>query len=125
MTTRQSPSLRASRLRRGGNAIVINRRDARSAPKLSPSLVRAVALARRRADDLGTGKVASTREIARQHGLCRLYVGKLLPLAFLARDLVQSILDGRQPRGLSIANLLAKPPTRAWAEPRLRVSDGV
>ena len=87
--------------------------------------MRAVALARRWADDLATGKVASTSEIARQHGLCHLYVGKLLPLAFLAPDLVQSILDGRQPRGLSISNMLAEPLPLSWVEQRARFHDGV
>jgi Recombinase. len=111
-------------LRRRGNAIVIDRTETQPA-KLSASLVRAVALARRWADDLAAGKVASTRAIARDHGLCHLYVGKLLPLAFLAPDLVQNILEGRQPRGLSIANLLATPLPLSWSEQRARFRDGV
>lgn len=112
-------------LRRRGNAIVIDRANAWQAPKLSSSLIRAVVLARQWADDLATGKVASAREIARQHGLCHLYVGKLLPLAFLAPDLVQCLLEGRQPRGLSISNLLAAPLPLSWAEQRARFHQGI
>jgi hypothetical protein len=112
-------------LHRRGNAIVIDRSQAQQTAKLSASLVRAVALARRWADDLAAGKVASTRAIARRHGLCHLYVGKLLPLAFLAPDLVEAILEGRQPRGLSIANLLAEPLPLSWQEQRARFHHGI
>ena len=82
-------------------------------------------MAHRWAYDLAAGKVSSAREIARGHGLCHLYVGKLLPLAFLAPDLVQAIVDGRQPRGLSISNLLAEPLPLSWAEQRARFHHGV
>lgn len=81
-------------------------------------------LARRWADDLANGKFASVRAIAHDHRLCHLYVGKLLPLTFLAPDLAQAVLDGRQPRGLSISNLLAEPLPLSWPQQRLRFRGG-
>jgi len=43
---------------------------------------------------------------------------KLLPLAYLARDLTEAILDGRQPQALSLGALTAKPLPIDWAEQR-------
>ena len=45
------------------------------------------------------------------------YVCRLLPLTCLAPDIVEAILDGRQPRGLKLATLLRGIPL-AWEEQR-------
>lgn len=49
--------------------------------------------------------------------------GRRLPLAWLAPDIVEAILEGRQPRSLTVKRLLAKLPMD-WVEqrrvPRLR-----
>lgn len=41
----------------------------------------------------------------------------LLPLAWLAPDITEAILEGRQPRGLTVKRLLAKLPMD-WEEQR-------
>jgi hypothetical protein len=43
------------------------------------------------------------------------YVCRLLPLTCLARELVEAILDGRQPKGLRLAEMLRNGPV-AWQE---------
>jgi hypothetical protein len=41
------------------------------------------------------------------------YVCRLLPLTCLAPDIVEAILDGRQPKGLRLAEMLGNGPL-AW-----------
>jgi hypothetical protein len=50
-----------------------------------------------------------------RHG--RLYVCRLLPLTCLAPDIVEVILDGRQPEGLRLAEVLGNG-TLEWEEQR-------
>ncbi len=45
------------------------------------------------------------------------YVARLLNLTLLAPDIVEAILDGREPSGLSLGKLARGLPT-AWAEQR-------
>jgi hypothetical protein len=46
------------------------------------------------------------------------YVCRLLPLTCLAPDIVEAILDGRQPKGLRLAEMLRNGPP-PWAEQRV------
>ena len=46
------------------------------------------------------------------------YVCRLLPLTCLAPDIVEVILDGRQPKGLRLAAILGTVPF-VWAEQRV------
>jgi DNA invertase Pin-like site-specific DNA recombinase len=87
-------------------------------PRLDRALVRAVCLARVWAMALADGKFASLKDIARQHRLCERYVGQLLPLAWLAPDLVDMILNGNQPEAVSLAALIKEPLPLLWAEQR-------
>jgi len=45
------------------------------------------------------------------------YLCRLLPLTNLAPDIVEAILDGRQPKGLRLAEILGNGPAR-WEEQR-------
>ena len=45
------------------------------------------------------------------------YVCRLLPLTCLAPDIVEAILDGRQPKGLRLAEMLGNGPV-GWEEQR-------
>jgi len=67
----------------------------RSAASLDRSLVKALARAHRWFDELSTGK--SLAAIAAREGLTVRYVGRLIRLAFLAPEIVESIVEGRQP----------------------------
>jgi len=60
-------------------------------------LLKVVARAHRWFDELSTGKASSLAEIARRERLAVRYVGRVIRLAFLAPDIVESIVEGRQP----------------------------
>lgn len=45
------------------------------------------------------------------------YLGSLLRLTLLAPDIVEAVLDGRQPQGLGLPKLMDPLPS-AWAEQR-------
>jgi hypothetical protein len=70
-------------------------------------LLKAVARAHRWFEEISTGKATSLAEIAAREGVAVRYVGRLIRLAFLAPDIVESIVEGRQP-----ANLTAEALTR-------------
>jgi hypothetical protein len=65
----------------------------------------------------GRGKAKSITDLAEHEGVTVAYVCRLLPLTCLAPDLVEAILDGRQPKGLRLAKLLGNGPV-AWEEQR-------
>jgi site-specific DNA recombinase len=68
---------------------------------------------------LRTSQVQSISEIAAKEKLSRTYVISLLPLAFLAPDIVEAILEGRHPIGLSLVRILAQPqPLLEWGAQR-------
>jgi DNA invertase Pin-like site-specific DNA recombinase len=79
----------------------------RSAATVDLPLLKAVARAHRWFDELSTGKASSLAEIAAREGLAVRYVGRLIRLAFLAPEIVEAIVEGRQP-----ANLTAEAVTR-------------
>jgi site-specific DNA recombinase len=69
------------------------------------SLLKAVARGRTWRDWILAGEVAGRRAIAKKIGLDERYVRRVLECAFLAPDIVKSILDGRQPSNLTFAKL--------------------
>jgi site-specific DNA recombinase len=73
----------------------------RSAAIVDLSLLKAVARAHRWFDELSTGKARSLAAIAAREGLAVRYVGRLIRLAFLAPEIVESIVEGRQPTTLT------------------------
>jgi len=94
--------------------------DAGTPPRrLDRSLVLAVARGRTWASALRRGEYADTAEIAGKCDLSEAYVRRILRLAFLAPDMVESIAEGRQPLGLTLHRLLGPVPL-AWAEQRQR-----
>jgi hypothetical protein len=64
-----------------------------------------------------SGQAKSITDLAEQEGVTDAYVCRLLPLTCLAPDIVESILDGRQPKGLRLAEMLGNGP-RYWNEQR-------
>ena len=72
------------------------------------------------ASDVGAekrGQAKSITDLAEQEGVTDAYVCRLLPLTCLAPDIVEAILDGRQPKGLRLAEMLGNGPV-AWEEQR-------
>lgn len=112
----------AVRPRPGRKTIV---RPAGSAPSASiaahadPATVKALARAFRWKRLLDNGRYASISEIAAAEKIDRGYVGSILRLSLLAPDIIQNILDGRQPMGLALSDLL-KPFPPEWERQRAR-----
>jgi site-specific DNA recombinase len=73
----------------------------RSAAVVDLSLLKAVARAHHWFDEISSGKARSLAAIAAREGLAVRYVGRLIRLAFLAPDIVESIVEGRQPTTLT------------------------
>ncbi|WP_140987084.1 recombinase family protein [Asticcacaulis tiandongensis] len=55
-----------------------------------------------------TGEVRTIKDIAEREGLGREYVADVMHLAFLSPEMVQSILEGKQPQELNSRKLLSK-----------------
>ncbi len=92
----------------------------RDATKLDRALIRALARDHAWTRKLETGNVRSVAALARDEKLCPIYTRSILPLAFLAPDLTERILQGRQPRTLTLTALLAEPLPLDWAGQRAR-----
>ena len=64
-------------------------------------------------------QVESIADIARSANLQRTYVSSLVPLAFLAPDITEAILEGCQPLDLSLDRVLASSPLpTSWTKQR-------
>ncbi len=81
-------------------------------------LVKGIAQAHVWAEELFSGTAASLADLARQHQVSEGYLKKLMPLAFLAPDIVTSLLAGKQPDGLSKEKLVSKTLSPIWQEQR-------
>jgi hypothetical protein len=80
-------------------------------------MVKALARAHRWERMLESGKHRSITELAESEKITGSYLSRILRLPLLAPDIVEAILDGRQPKGLKLASLLRGMPV-AWEEQR-------
>jgi site-specific DNA recombinase len=105
----------------GGEVRLLVPKDSASAsPALPvPSLIKAVARSHRWPEQIILGDLQGRRSIARLTGLDERYAGRILDCAFLAPDIVEAILDGRQPADLGIQKLLRDLPLDWAAQCRL------
>jgi hypothetical protein len=87
--------------------------------KVNHALVLAVVRGRAWVRALRAREYAGTTEIARKYELSEPYVRRTLRLAFLAPDIVEAFAEGRQPRGLSLQQLLCPLPL-GWSQQRRR-----
>jgi hypothetical protein len=86
----------------------------------SPSLLKAIARAHDWRERIVSGSAQDLRSIAQQAGFNQRYVSRILECAFLAPDIVEAILDGRQPHDLTVQKLWNNLPTN-WTEQRKRL----
>ena len=84
-----------------------------------PSLIKAIARAHGWYEKVVHGNALDMRSLARQAGLTERYVGKVFGCALLAPDIVESILEGRQPHDLNFEKLCKHVPL-SWAEQRVQ-----
>jgi len=85
--------------------------------RLNHALVIAIARAKLWMRDLHGGKYADTIEIARRFQLSDAHVRRILRFGYLAPDIVEAIVEGRQPRAMTVKRLLQRIPC-AWADQR-------
>jgi hypothetical protein len=69
-------------------------------------------------DASSRGQAKSITDLAEQEGVTDAYVCRLLPLTCLAPDIVEAMLDGLQPKGLRLADVLGNGPL-GWEEQRV------
>ena len=81
------------------------------------ALIGALARSRRWKRLLEQGTYRSIAQLAEAKGLTRSFVNRLLRLTLLAPDIVEAILDGRQPKGMQLEELTRAMPS-GWAEHR-------
>jgi len=96
------------RLRRAGREIrmVIDGADPFAAAKPDARLIKLLLRARRYNATLARGEGIPFAVLAQQEGVSRSYFTRLVRLSYLAPDITEAILDGRQPRDLTAEKLL-------------------
>ena len=87
--------------RRGVEIRLVIEGEAARAARPDPALLKAIARGHRWFHELASGRTASIREIAQREGVYDSYVKRLIPLALLAPEIVQSICDGSHPATLT------------------------
>jgi hypothetical protein len=109
------------RLQRRGGRMLIMTPEGSAVPTPKPSrdetLVKALVRAHRWRRKIESGKAKSITDLAEQEGVTDAYACRVLPLTCVAPDIVEAILDGRQPKGLRLAEMIGNGPL-AWEEER-------
>jgi hypothetical protein len=107
--------------RRGGRKLIVTPEGTAvptPKPRRDETLVKALVRAHRWRRRIESGQAKSMTDLAEHEGVTDAYVCRLLPLTCLAPDIVEALLDGRQPKGLRLAEMLGNGPL-AWDEQRL------
>jgi hypothetical protein len=83
------------------------------AARVDTALVKAIVRAHRWRQMLESGEYASSADLAKAEKVNDSYVSRILRLTLIAPDLIEAILNGRQPSTLQLDDLL-KPLPAAW-----------
>jgi site-specific DNA recombinase len=86
-------------------------------PRPNPTLIKALARAHSWVVRLLSGQASSIQAIAQAERLTGRYVARIIPLAFLAPDITEAILEGSHPQDLTLAKLCQRLPL-TWPEQR-------
>ena len=107
--------------KRGGRKRVVTPDGAEWAPRprVDNAMVKALARAFRWRRMLDGGAYGTLEDLARAKGVAPSYVSGILRLTLLAPEIVEAILDGRQPVELQLDDLLAGFPLAWEGQPRL------
>lgn len=101
-------------VKRGGRKEIQLPPDVSPQRKADNTLVKALARAFRWKHMLESGEFATIADLAKREGIAAPYITRVFRLAFLAPEVVEAILDGRQPRGLTLQSLRGQLPDE-WA----------
>ena len=102
--------------RHGGRKVVIPAAAGDKMPEHDAPILTALSKAFHWQRLIDEGIVSSGSDIARREGLHQTTVNELLRLTLLSPTLVRSILDGRQPKTLSLLWLKNNLPPSDWRE---------
>jgi ParB-like chromosome segregation protein Spo0J len=78
--------------------------------------IKAIARGRAWFEEIATGRARSLPELAKRDGTSRRYIRRLVGLAFLSPQLVEAILQGRQPAELTATRLTELDLPLDWTE---------
>jgi DNA invertase Pin-like site-specific DNA recombinase len=84
--------------------------------RCDPALIKAIARGHTWFEELATCRVRSLQELAKRDGISRRYIRRLVALAFLGPQLVEAILQGRQPLELTTTRLTELDLPLDWTE---------
>jgi hypothetical protein len=73
--------------------------------RMDQALLKTIVRAHKWFNDFVSGRVNNFAEIASQEGIDKSYVSRVMNLAFLAPDIIESIIAGRQPADLNVEKL--------------------
>jgi hypothetical protein len=82
----------------------------------NPALIKSIARGRAWFEELASGRARSLQELATRDGITRRYIRRLVGLTFLSPQLVEAILQGRQPVELTATRLTELDLPLDWAE---------
>jgi len=91
--------------RRGIESRIVLAGNTSHAAEPDRALLRLVSRAHRWNNMLANGDADSLQDLSRQFGIDRSEIGRVLQLAYLAPDITEAILDGRQPSELTAHRL--------------------
>ncbi len=92
--------------KRGGRKVIITPGVLEIERRQDITLIKAVARAFRWRRMLEEGRFATLTELADAEKITRSYVSRILQLTLLAPHIVEAILDGRQPEGMTLPGLM-------------------
>jgi hypothetical protein len=78
--------------------------------RVDNTIVKAIVRAHRWRDMLESGRHATVRDLAKAEAINESYLGRILRLTLLAPNIVEAILEGRQPATLELDGLLERFP---------------
>ena len=104
-------------VKRGGRREMILPPNAQTRRQADDSLIKALARAFRWKRMLESGEFSTITELAQRERIAAPFLTRTMRLAQLAPDLVEAILDGRQPRGLTL-EALREPLPSDWSVQR-------
>jgi hypothetical protein len=112
--------------RRGGRKLIVSpagrEQWAPPRPKVDKPLVKALVRAFRWKEMLEQGEYATVNELAKAENMNSSYVGHVLRLTLLAPEIVEAILDGRQPPTMQLQPLIRKGFPVEWEMQRVGFS---
>lgn len=108
----------AIRKLRGGRKLVLTPGGVapRGVSAADTTLVKALARAFRWRRMMETGRYGTINELAAAEKINSSYVSRLLRLTLLSPDIVEAILDGKQPDGMTLPGLMEPFPVEWWRQ---------